>query len=81
VTLVLLVAWIAGLLTAPWTPALYVLSVAQLAVLLRRVGRFSPFTALAYPIPLAFFLAVFVRSLVLTFVRREVRWRGRTVRT
>lgn len=79
--LLVVVAWIGFLLTAPRTPAFYLLAVAQLAVLLRRVGRFSPLTAVLYPIPLAFFLVVLVRSLVLTYVRRQVRWRGRTVRT
>lgn len=80
-TTFLVAAWVSGLLSAPSFPPFYVAYALQLAVLLRRVGRFHPLTALAYPIPLAVFLAVFVRSLVLTFVRREVRWRGRTIRT
>ena len=80
-TLVLLIAWMSGLLTAWQSPILYGAYVVQLAVLFRRVGRFSPLTALVYPIPLAFFLGVFVRSLALTFVRRQVRWRGRTIGT
>ena len=41
----------------------------------------SPLTALVYPIPLAFFVGVFLRSAYLTYVRREVAWRGRRVRT
>jgi 4,4'-diaponeurosporenoate glycosyltransferase len=81
VVLLLVVAWIGFLLTAPWHPLLYGLAVVQLLVLLRRIGRFSPLTALLYPIPLAVFLVVLARSLVLTYVRREVRWRGRAVRT
>jgi 4,4'-diaponeurosporenoate glycosyltransferase len=80
-TLLLVVVWVGFLLTAPWHPALYALAVVQLVVLLRRIGRFSALTALVYPIPLAFFLAVFARSLVLTALRREVGWRGRRVRT
>lgn len=80
-TMLLVAAWISGLLSAPSFPPFYVAYALQLLVLLRRVGRFHPLTALAYPIPLAVFLAVFVRSLVRTFVRREVRWRGRTIRT
>jgi 4,4'-diaponeurosporenoate glycosyltransferase len=80
-TLVLVVVWVTGLLAAPSFPPVYAAYALQLAVLFRRVGRFNPLTALLYPIALAFFLAVFVRSLVLTFVRREVRWRGRTIRT
>jgi len=80
-TMVLVAAWISGLLSAPSFPPFYVAYALQLLVLLRRVGGFHPLTALAYPVPLAVFLAVFVRSLVLTFVRHEVRWRGRTIRT
>jgi 4,4'-diaponeurosporenoate glycosyltransferase len=81
-TLLLVIAWIGVLVEAPTThPLLYAACAVQLLVLLRRVGTFSPLTALLYPIPLAFFLAVFVRSVVRTFVRHEVRWRGRSVRT
>lgn len=80
-TLLLVLVWMSGLLTAWRSPLLYAAYVVQLAVLFRRVGRFSPLTALLYPIPLVFFLGVFVRSLVLTFVRRQVRWRGRTLGT
>ena len=81
-TLLLVLVWMSGLIAAPTTHvALYGAYVVQLAVLFRRVGRFSPVTALAYPLPLAFFVLVFLRSVVLTFVRHEVRWRGRTLRT
>lgn len=92
-TLVLVVLWMSGLIAAaaalvpgfdlPLTPALlvYAAYVLQLAVLFRRVGRFSPVTAVLYPVPLAFFVGVFLRSAALTFVRREVRWRGRRIRT
>jgi 4,4'-diaponeurosporenoate glycosyltransferase len=45
--------------------------------LLRRVGRFSPWTAVLFPLPLLFFLAIFLRSLIATFVTRSVRWKGR----
>lgn len=89
-TLVLIVAWISGSIVAALSPlmdeptvaaGLYGAYAIQLGVLLRRIGRFGVLTALAFPIPLAFFLAVFLRSTLLTFVRREVRWRGRTVST
>jgi 4,4'-diaponeurosporenoate glycosyltransferase len=84
-TLVLVVLWLSGAIAAVVEPGpaagLYVAYAVQLAVQLRRVGRFSPLTAALYPIPLAFFVAVFLRSLVRTFVRREVTWRGRTIRT
>ena len=85
VTLVLVVAWLSGLIAAPFDPGpfglVYAAYAIQFLVLLRRVGGYSPFTALLFPIPVAFFVAVFARSVVRTFVRREVRWRGRTMRS
>ena len=89
--LVALVAWITASLQAAWLggTALVPLSWAgllayaafavQAAVLLRRVGGFGLVTALAFPVPLLAFLALFVRSAVLTAVRRQVGWRGRTI--
>ncbi|HUP86626.1 MAG TPA: glycosyltransferase family A protein [Acidimicrobiales bacterium] len=85
-TSVLVLLWISGLIAAPFAPrpaafVLYAAYAAQLTILLRRVGRFSMSTAAVYPVPLAFFIGVFLRSAILTFVRHEVRWRGRTIRT
>lgn len=57
----------------------YLAHAAQLHWMLRRIGRFGRWTALAYPVPLAFFQAVFARSVARTYVRRQVRWRGRMV--
>ncbi|MBV8982093.1 MAG: glycosyltransferase [Acidimicrobiia bacterium] len=51
----------------------------QLAVLWRRVGRFGPVTAALFPVPVVAFVALFIRSVWLTKIRRKVRWRGRTV--
>ena len=59
--------------------ALYVLYMAQLWWMLRRIGSFSWWAWLLYPVPLAFFVAIFLRSLWLTLVRRRVSWRGRDV--
>lgn len=53
----------------------------QLRWMLRRVGTFGWWPAAVYPAPLAGFLALFARSLVLTGVRREVSWKGRMVAT
>lgn len=82
-TLVLVLVWMSGLIGAvvDRQPVVYAAFAVQLAVLFRRVGRFWTLTALAYPIPLAFFVGVFLRSAYLTYVRREVAWRGRRVRT
>jgi 4,4'-diaponeurosporenoate glycosyltransferase len=83
------VPWWAGLLVAGWIWSLaggpftsawfYVASVAQLLVQGRRVGRFGVVSAVLYPLLLVFFLAVFLRSVVLTALRRPVRWRDRLV--
>lgn len=59
----------------------YAAVVAQLTVMFRRVGRFGPLTALAYPVLLVVFVGVFVRSLWRTHVRRSVAWRGRSIAT
>ena len=96
-TLALVSLWISGCVSAAWylgssllgrgavgpaaAAALYAAYAGQLAWMLARVGRFGAATPLLFPLPLAFFLAVFARSLVLTNVRGEVRWRGRMVPT
>ncbi len=87
VSVVLISAWMAAL-SAPFAlavgdPALaaacYLAVAGQLVVHLRRTGGFGWITASVYLVPLAFFLAVFARSLWLTFARRRVRWKGREV--
>ncbi len=60
---------------------LYLAFVAQLLVMFRQLGSFGPLTALVFPVPLAFFVAVFIRSLWRTHVRHHVTWRGRAVST
>ncbi len=46
---------------------------------LRQIGSFRWWTALAYPVPLAFYLAVFARSAILAVRRSTVVWKGRGV--
>jgi 4,4'-diaponeurosporenoate glycosyltransferase len=58
---------------------IYLAFVVQLWSMLRRVGRFGPLTALAAPVLLLTFLAVFARSVWLSVVRRRVQWRGRSI--
>jgi len=82
---VLVALWISGLMISlialpfsPWSLPLYLAFAVQFALMLTRVGSFSPVTALLFPVPLLFYLAVFVRS-----VRRsgkEVTWKGREFR-
>ncbi len=88
-TLVLLVAWLAALSAplvlvtdAPVAAAgCYLIAAVQLGIMLRRLGTFGAVTAALYLAPLAVFLAVFARSLVATYVRRRVRWKGRELPT
>jgi 4,4'-diaponeurosporenoate glycosyltransferase len=58
----------------------YLLYCAQLLWMMRKVGNFGALSALAYPVHLLFFLFVFLRSLVLTYVVRSVSWKGRVIR-
>lgn len=63
----------------PSTALLVALFVIQWATMLRQLGTFGWVTAVLYPVPLGIFVVVFFRSVYLTLVRREVRWRGRTI--
>ncbi len=63
----------------PSGTAVYAAYVVQLRVMFLPVGRFGWLTALAFPVLLACFFVVFFRSLWCTVVKREVRWRGRSV--
>jgi 4,4'-diaponeurosporenoate glycosyltransferase len=65
-----------GWLASPW---FYAASLGQLAVLGRRVGRFRWWAYPTYPGLLVVFLAVFLRSVALTALGREVSWKGRRV--
>lgn len=83
------VVWIAAALRAPMVllsdPGLLPLAafaafVAQVGLVLHRIGRFGPATAVAYPLVLLAFVSLFVRSTALTARGRPVPWRGRLVR-
>jgi len=47
---------------------------------LKKIGNFRIGNAIFYLIPLLFFLAIFTLSAVKTFIQKEVRWKGRTLR-
>jgi hypothetical protein len=51
----------------------------QLLLLTRRVGRFR-WINLVFPVPVLFFLGVFLLAIV-NLERGQVRWKGRTFRT
>lgn len=91
-TLALVVAWVTLLVQAALAPALmpvsgldlrealglYAVVAVQVGWALRRVGRFAWWTAPAFPLLVAAFLWLFVRSVV-AGRRGEVSWRGRTL--
>lgn len=70
-----------GLLLHPGKRSLlaYAAWSAQVAWMLRRVGRFGAVTALAFPVPLVAFVVLFARSACLGVLGRPLRWRGRSV--
>jgi 4,4'-diaponeurosporenoate glycosyltransferase len=58
---------------------LYVAFALQLAIIVRPVGSFR-LTALLFPIPVVFFIAVFVMA-ILKLERGQIEWKGRTIST
>ncbi len=75
--------WLASLVSCvfEWRalPTLTAAAVGSLWLMLRRVGSYPVWTALLFPFLLGFFLAVFVYSIWMTAVRRQVTWKGRTL--
>lgn len=71
--------WVGGG-SVPWSALVgWAVVAAHLWWVVRRLGTFRWWTAAAFVVPLAAFMAIFARSALLTVVRRRVRWRGRTV--
>ena len=66
---------------APLAAACYLAVALQVGLHLRRLGTFGPLVALTYPLALAVFLAVFARSLLVTYGRGRVSWKGRSLPT
>ncbi len=93
-TTALVVAWVTLLVQAAVAPVvasargeglaaavvLYGLVASQLWWMGRRLGRFGPAIALAFPVSVGLFLVVFTRSVWAT-ATGSVRWRGRRVST
>lgn len=83
-TLALIILWISSLwvvagamLLSPVFGCLYALYAVQFGWMLRRVGGFPVWTALFYPVPLAFYVAIFIRSL--GPAGKQATWKGRKV--
>jgi 4,4'-diaponeurosporenoate glycosyltransferase len=87
-TLLLIVAWMIGLMLAPlgwlmtddWARwgAAYLLCAAQVGWFSRKVGGFRWYSALLYPVPLIFFFVVFAWSALRS--GQQVQWKGRKIR-
>ena len=87
-TMIPIVMWMTGLMLPPlgglvtgdWLRwgMVYLLCAAQVAWFSRRVGAFRWPSALLYPLPLIFFLAVFAWSVARS--GRRVSWKGREIR-
>jgi 4,4'-diaponeurosporenoate glycosyltransferase len=86
-TLLLVVAWMIGLMLAPlgllmtggsmsWG-AVYLLCAAQVWWFSRQIGAFKGYAALFYPVPLIFFFAVFAWSVFRS--GKTVAWKGREI--
>lgn len=83
-TMALIILWVSSLWVAagtlPFSPVfvgIYLLFAVQADWMLRRVGGFPVWTALFYPVPLAFYLVVFIRSL--GRAGKQTTWKGRKV--
>lgn len=74
-------AWVASLaggwMTSPW---FWLASAVQVAVLGRVAGRWSPLAVIAYPVAVAVFVAVAVRSALVRGAGGSVSWKGRRLR-
>ncbi len=83
-TMITIALWISCLFIAagaaffsPWLAAMYGLYAAQLWWMLGRIGRFPLWTALLYPLPLLFYVIVFIRST--GSAGKRVTWKGRRI--
>lgn len=69
----------AALRPSPLVALAWAAAALQLAWLARRLGSFSAWAIVLFPVPLLAFVALFARSALHRSIRRQVRWRGRDV--
>jgi 4,4'-diaponeurosporenoate glycosyltransferase len=95
--LVMVIVWIVGAIfplnlfadsLSPFIPgifftgiAFYAAFTAQIYWMSYRIGNFSIWASVLYPLQLAFFILVFFYSLILTIFRRRVTWKDREINT
>lgn len=63
-----------------WPLAAWTVVAVQLRWILRRIGAFRWWVWVLFPLPLAAFVSLFTRSVLMRSLRRRVMWRGREVR-
>ena len=95
--LIVVIAWIVGAIfplnlfadgLSPFTADIfltgilfYIAFVAQIYWMSYRIGSFSIWASLFYPVPLAFFVIVFLYSFILTVFKKRVTWKDREIKT
>jgi 4,4'-diaponeurosporenoate glycosyltransferase len=72
-------ALVAGLPGLAVAAVLYLGYAVQLHVLLRRLGSFAPWVAGLHPVAFLAFVIIYLRSVYLVRVRRQVVWRGQAI--
>jgi 4,4'-diaponeurosporenoate glycosyltransferase len=94
--LIMIIAWISGAIGSTrnilqtviitdspmftmWA-VLYAAYTVQIYWMLYRIGDFKSYVALLFPIFLLFFLAVFAYSFIIIFMRKNISWKGRTIK-
>lgn len=73
------IIWPTPVVTTLIAATLYFLFVFQFQWLARKITNFDKILALIYPVYLLAFLALFAHSLLLTYVKKQVSWRGRKI--
>jgi len=95
--LIMVIAWIVGSIfplnlladgLSPLIPNIilvatvfYLSFIAQIYWMSYRIGNFSIWALVFYPIPLTFFVVVFFYSLIITIFRKRVTWKDREIKT
>ncbi|SHK26660.1 4,4'-diaponeurosporenoate glycosyltransferase [Anaerobranca californiensis DSM 14826] len=94
INLLLITLWVSGMVGVTITTirtflvgeyllevyGLFLLYGLQLYWLLSKIGNFSPLIIISFPINLLFFIYVFIRSFIMTFIFKRVNWKGRKIK-
>jgi len=60
-------------------PVLYLLYAIQCGVFFRRIGNYSVFAALLFPVPFLYYLQLFIRGCLRRSSGATAKWKGRDV--